>query len=82
MPIVLDLASFVIIFMVILFLVIQVVIPVVCGLPMFPLFRKSAVKQKISEAEKALEEVAQSERLSGIIKEVESRKANLEKKND
>lgn len=80
MTLILDFLVLVLIITIVMFIVTQVIVPVVTGKPVFPLFRKSAVKAQISEAEKTLNELAEKAELMGIVNEVERRTAELEKK--
>lgn len=64
----------------ILFMATQLFWPMFTGEPLFPLFRKSAVKAEIAKAESALEEVAEVTHLKKVVSEVQRRTAELEKK--
>lgn len=64
----------------ILLVITQVVWPFITGEPMFPLFRKSKIKEEISKAEHVLEEVAEVTHLNKVVSEVQRRTADLEKK--
>ncbi len=63
--------------MVLLFLATQVVAPLFSGEPMFPLFRKSAVKADIIKAEHTLETVAEAAHLKQLADEIQRRTAQL-----
>jgi len=76
----LDLIVFVIAILLILFLITELFYPLFTGGPLFPIFRKSAVKKEISKAEHALEQVAEISHLKKVVNEVQRRSAELEKK--
>jgi hypothetical protein len=63
----------------VIFIVTQIFYPMITGEPMFSIIRKSAVKGKISEAEHALETVAEVEHLKNVLNQINSRKAELDK---
>ena len=73
----LDLFVLVIAILLILFIVTQVFLPLFSGEPLFPIFRKSAVKTEITKAEKALETVAEAAHLKQIADELERQTAKL-----
>jgi len=77
---ILELAVFTTVTVVFIFLITQVVVPIITGEPMFSLFRKSTVKKVIVEAEHTLQEVAEVEHLHKVMEEIQRRKAELEKK--
>lgn len=77
---ILELFVFILVFVVFLFLVTQVVWPIITGEPLFPLFRKSAVKEVIKTAENQLTEIAEVEHLNKVMAEIQRRKAEMEKK--
>lgn len=62
------------------FLGTQIVWPIVTGEPLFPIFRKSAVKSVIKQAEHQLEEVAELAHLNKLMADIQRRKAEMEKK--
>ena len=76
----LDLLVIVIAVMLLLFVITQVFYPAYTGEPLFPLFRRSAVKAEIAKAEKALEQVAEVTHLQEVVSEVNRRTAELGKK--
>ena len=75
-----DLFILLVVFALILFAVTQVVYPMFSGEPLFPIFRRSAVRSKIVEAEHTLETVAEVAHLKKIVGEIESRTAEMGKK--
>lgn len=75
----LELLVWCIIFLVILIMATQVIMPVFSGEPMFPLFRKSAVKTEIVKAEKTLETVAEAAHLKQLSDEIQRRSSALTK---
>jgi hypothetical protein len=73
----LDLFVIVVVIMLILLMVTQLVYPMFTGEPLFPLFRRSAVKKEIEKVEHALEEVAEATHLKQVVDELNRRSANL-----
>lgn len=80
MPEFIGLFVVVIAILLVLFVVAQVILPALNGEPLFPSFRKSAVRQEISKATKTLEEVAEVSHLKKVVSEVQRRTAEMEKK--
>ena len=76
---ILELVIGISILLVFIFLVAQVVVPIITGEPMFPVFRRSAARPVILKAEQALQEVAEVEHLQKVMDEIQRRKAELEK---
>lgn len=72
-----DLFVFVVAILFIVAIAMQVIVPLFSGEPMFPLFRKSAVKAEIVKAEKTLETVAEATHLKQLTTEIERRTAAL-----
>lgn len=63
-----------------LFIVTQMAFPMISGEPLFPIFRKSVIKEEIIKAEHKLETVAETEHLKRVVDEINRREAKLEKK--
>jgi hypothetical protein len=80
MAIFLDLLVVVIAILLILFIATQIFVPMYTGEPMFPFFRKSAVKTEIAKAEDVLGEVAEIAHLKRVSEEIQRRTAEMEKK--
>ena len=67
--------------MLLLFMITQVVIPLVRGTPFFPQFRKSTpLKEQVVTAERELEEITEYVHLKEDLGEINRRKAQLERK--
>ena len=79
MPIFIDLGVAVAIFLLIIFIASQIIVPYREGEPLFPYFRKSAVKDEIYKAERALEGVAEIAHLKKVVNQLNSRLAEMEK---
>lgn len=78
MILLLDLVIFAGCLSVLLFIIMQVVVPLIYGTPLFPLFHsKSESAVKLEEAETQLEELAEQERLKALNEEIERRKSHL-----
>lgn len=72
-----DVIVIVAMIMLIVAMLTQVVVPLFSGEPMFPLFRKSAVKAEIEKAEQTLETVAEAAHLKKLADEIERRTSAL-----
>ena len=75
-----DLFVMLVAFTLVMLFITEVAIPLVTGEPLFPHFRRSAVRTEIVKAEHALEEVAEVSHLKQVVSEVQRRAAELEKK--
>lgn len=62
---------------VVLFFVTQVLVPFVRGTPYLPNFRKTAVHEAVVEAEHALEELSEAERLKVLTEQIKQRSTKL-----
>jgi hypothetical protein len=80
MPIFIDLFVIIVAILLILIVLTQMVVPLFSGEPMFPIFRKSAVKEDIAKAEHMLGEVAEAAHLKRVVTEIKRQTAELEKK--
>lgn len=60
--------------------IIELIVPLYTGEPLFPFFRKSAVKDEITKTQHELEELAQYTHLQDLLSQVNRRKAESEKK--
>lgn len=67
MVIFLDLLVLALCTLLVVILATQILYPIYTGEPLFPLFRKSSVRDEISKAERALEEVTEENRLKEIV---------------
>lgn len=72
-----DLFVWVCIILVMVAVATQVLFPLFSGEPLFPLFRKSAVKAEIAKAESTLESVAEAAHLKKLADEIERQTAKL-----
>lgn len=72
-----DVAVWVFIMLVLVFVATQVIFPLFSGEPLFPFFRKSAVKTEIVKAESTLESVAEAAHLKKLADEIERQTAKL-----
>lgn len=75
----LDFILFLFVMVIIMGFIIQVVIPLKDGTPLFPWFRKTPLSEKMKAASKKLEEVAELEQLESLEAEINRRKAQLKK---
>ncbi len=76
----LEICTMVVAFLLVLFVITQVMLPFLSGEPFFPAFRKSEIKDEILKAEHVLEKVAEATHLKKVVNEVQRRSAELRKK--
>ena len=77
----LELLVIVLGFALFLFILTQIVLPMIFNMPLFPNFRKTTpLKVQVDAAEKELEEQTELTRLNEQLLEINRRKAQLEKK--
>lgn len=77
MILLLDLLVFAVIIGALLFLATQVVIPLMRGTVLFPIFGAGEAAEKVEVVEHQLEEIAEEERLKELTDELNRRKAQL-----
>jgi len=75
-----DLFVIIVGLLIVLSLLTEVIFPLLRGTPLFPFFHKSEVRKEIVKIEGELETVAEREYLQKVETELNSRKAELEKK--
>lgn len=64
-----------------IFLLTQVVVPVIIGTPLFPLFRATPeIKEELKKVKQEIEQTAERFELKESVEELNRRKAQLEKK--
>lgn len=79
MGIFIDLFILIAVILVFLVFATQVLVPLFTGEPLFPAFRKTAVKAEIQKAEQTLESVAEAEHLNKVVTEIKRRTAEMDK---
>jgi predicted Holliday junction resolvase-like endonuclease len=77
----LDLFVLIIVIGAIMFLATQVIIPLMRGTVLFPMFGAGEAAEKAEIAEHQLEEIAEQERLQELTEEINRRKAKLKEGN-
>ena len=75
----LDLTLIVLGVLAVIFLVTEVILPLVDGTPLFPILGKSMYAKDLEEAEWHLEALAEREKLKAATEEINRREAQLKK---
>ncbi len=75
----LVLVNFVLVGLCILFVLTQVVIPLIKGKPLFSLFRSSPLKERVEEAREYLADLKEEVEVTKDLKAIEAEKAELQK---